>query len=175
MKKIYFDSSVYTKVFAKEEGSDTAKRIIKLAETTNDIQIIMSVWTINEVISAIDKKAYQTHEINEKESKQAIATVLQRSIEYPRTGKSNIYFARVEHDIIKESTVLIHSLHISADDALHVFTAFYHNCEYFICRDKELKRKIHKQISVTQHNAHNPKMVVLDITNEEDMKLLLKS
>jgi predicted nucleic acid-binding protein len=161
MKKIYFDSSAYTKAFANEEGSDIAKRIIKLAETTNDIQIIMSVWTINEALSAIDQKAYQTREITEKQSKQAIATVLQRSIEYPRTGKSNIYFAPVEHEIIKGSTVLIHSLHISADDALHVFTAFYHNCEYSICRDKDLKRKIHKQIPVTQHNAHNPKMVVL--------------
>jgi predicted nucleic acid-binding protein len=67
MKKIYFDSSAYTKAFANEEGSSTAKEIIKLAETTNDIQVIMSVWTINEVISAIDQKAYQTGEITKNQ------------------------------------------------------------------------------------------------------------
>ena len=39
----------------------------------------MSVWTINEAISAIDQKGYQTEKITHEEANQSIATILQRS------------------------------------------------------------------------------------------------
>lgn len=63
MIRIYLDSSAYTKVFVDEVGSQSATDIIKLAESTDSIQIITSAWTINETISAVDKKAYQKNEL----------------------------------------------------------------------------------------------------------------
>jgi predicted nucleic acid-binding protein len=171
MIKVYFDSSAYTKVFANEDGSDTAREIIQKAETTKDIQIVMSVWTINETISAIDRKAHQYHEITPKQANQTIATILQRSKELAKKSQSRIVFVPVDYDVIKESTVLIYSRHISADDALHVFTAFYHNCQYFICKDKAIRTKVDKQLSVMQVNNQNHKnMIVLDITNRKEVE-----
>jgi predicted nucleic acid-binding protein len=108
----------------------------------------MSFWTINESIAPIDQKAHQHREITYKQANQTIATVLQRSKEYPRKSQSRIPLVPVDSDIIKGSTVLIHSNHISADDALHIFTAFYHNCKYFICKDKAIHSKANKQMSV---------------------------
>jgi predicted nucleic acid-binding protein len=177
MIKVYFDSSVYTKIFADEDGSETAREIIGLTETTSGIQIVMSLWTINEAIAAIDQKAHQRHEITTKQANQTIATILQRSKEYTRRSQSRIVFVPVEYDVIKGSTVLIHSCHISADDALHIFTAFYYNCKYFICKDKAIQTKANKQMSVMQLDTQGKQenMLVLDITNRKEIEQQLLS
>ena len=50
------------------------------------LQIIMSVWTINETISAINRKPRHTsQEITREEANQIISTILRRTIEYLRT------------------------------------------------------------------------------------------
>lgn len=103
----------------------------------------MSVWTINETVSAIDRKAHQRHEISSKESNQIIAALLLRTKQYSKEN-SGIIFVPLAEEIIKASTVLIHSLHVSADDALHLFTAFAHSCQYFICHDKHMLKLMGK-------------------------------
>ena len=167
MIRIYFDSSAYVKVFdTSEEGSAEATKIIEHAEKNKNIQIIMSVWTINETISAIDKKAYQRRDISEKESHILIAKVIQKTNEYSKNESSNIVFASVDNDIVKGSSTFVYTSHISADDALHVFTAYDQGCQYLITSDG----RIRKQLPITIHGfSEKIKMYVLDITKEDDI------
>jgi predicted nucleic acid-binding protein len=52
-KTLYFDTSALLKEFVNEIGSDLVSKIT--STNTNDIQIISSVWSINEAISVIDR------------------------------------------------------------------------------------------------------------------------
>jgi len=47
-----------------------------------------------------------------------------------------------------------------------LFTAYYHDCQYFLCQDKGIKIKADKRIEVAQPNNQRSKtkMHVLDIT-----------
>jgi predicted nucleic acid-binding protein len=169
MKKIYFDSSAFAKVFTNEDGSDLAKDIIKVVERGHhNIELIMSIWTINETIAAIDKKAHKIHELSPTESNQIIAAILLRTKQYSKAN-SGIIFVPLEDEIIKASTVLIHSLHVSADDALHIFTAFAHSCQYFICHDKHML-KADGQIPLAHHESPILNMRIIDITERENIK-----
>jgi predicted nucleic acid-binding protein len=170
--KIYFDSSAYTKVFSKHEiGSNAARKIIEYVETNNNIQIIMSVWTINETIAAIDQKANQRHEVSKREAQISIATIIRKTLEYSKYN-SRIIFIPLDNTIVKESLPFIYDSHISADDALHIFTAFLHDCEYFICQDNGIKQKIDKKLSLRPEKI---KMRVLDITKKDDIDFLINN
>ena len=77
MKRIYFDSSAYTKVFTEETGSDNAKRLFELAYK-NRVKIVLSVWTINESIAAIDKKCHQKKMMSQELCRKIIAATFRQ-------------------------------------------------------------------------------------------------
>jgi predicted nucleic acid-binding protein len=163
MKKVFFDSSAYTKNFTDEEGSNKAKEIIRLAENTYKIKIFLSSWVINESIAAVDQKCYQRREIDSSECETTIATILKHVMKCT-SGKSNIAIIMIDSYIVDESIDLIRSLHISADDSLQVQAAYNQKCDYFICQDNGLKLKV--------DNKNN--LRVLDIANETEMNNFLR-
>jgi predicted nucleic acid-binding protein len=55
VRKIFFDSSVYVKAFTQESGIEIVSQLFQLAYDKR-IQILLSVWAINETISAVDRK-----------------------------------------------------------------------------------------------------------------------
>ena len=100
MVKIYFDSSVYVKYFdITEKGSSEVRKIIDYVENHNNIQIIMSVWAINETIAAIDQKAYKKTEITKEEAHILIANVIQKTNEYSKKVSNNILIAAVNNEL----------------------------------------------------------------------------
>lgn len=161
--RIYFDTSVYVKHFKEEDGSENVNRIIRIAEKNTQLKIFMSFWTINESITAIDKDYYKKKWISSVERDKIIATILDSSAKYVQ-NYTNFVFVRLTSSIVGDSISLIHSLHISADDALHVHTAKKHNCKYFILWDKHLKEQL--------ANKGIQGMTMLVITNSSDMKIL---
>lgn len=124
----------------------------------------MSYWTINESVTAIDKDYFQKKLVSSEQWNKIIATILDVSVNYLQRY-SNIAFVPVTSGIVKNSTSLIHSLHISADDALHIYTAKKRQCKYFICQDAPLKRKVGNTIQG---------MSILDVTNPSDMTRLFE-
>lgn len=171
MIRIYFDTSAYVKVFHKEKGSTEAKKIIGYAEKHNNIQIKMSVWTINETIAAIDQKAYQRTEISKKEAGISIGRIIRKTKEYSKEN-SMISFIPLDNTIVRESIAFIYDSHISADDALHIFTAYLHDCEYFICQDNGIKQKMKNKLAIRPEKI---KMQILDITKEDDINYLINN
>jgi predicted nucleic acid-binding protein len=136
IKPVYFDSTVFVKIFKLEQGSDFAKLIIELSRRTEDFyQISMSDWTINEAISAIDQSV-KTREMSKEQSDSAIGLLLNKLIEYTQPPY-HIEFIEVSKNLVESSRRLINEYKISADDALHFYTAYSNNCEFFITADKE--------------------------------------
>lgn len=54
-KRLYFDTSAVIKEFAPEVGSELIDKLTTKA-TEGDIQIVSSVWMINEALAVIDRK-----------------------------------------------------------------------------------------------------------------------
>jgi predicted nucleic acid-binding protein len=160
--RIYFDTSVYIKHFKDEEGSDAVNRIIQIAEKNKLLKIFMSFWTINESVTAIDKNFYQKKLVSSEERDKIIATILNSSIKYLQTYP-NIVFVPITSNIVRDSISLIRSLHISADDALHIYTAMKRRCKYFIFQDRLLKFRVTDNIQG---------MTMIDITNSNSLKRL---
>lgn len=77
--RIYFDTSVYVKQFKYEDGSDNVKTIIQIAQKNRLLRVLMSFWTINESVNAIDKNYYQKSLVSSEERDKIIATILDTS------------------------------------------------------------------------------------------------
>ena len=54
-KRLYFDTSAIIKEFSPEVGSELIDRLTTKA-SEGDIQIVSSVWMINEALAVIDRK-----------------------------------------------------------------------------------------------------------------------
>jgi predicted nucleic acid-binding protein len=164
VKKIFFDTSAYVKIFSQEPGTQEAKQLMDLAHEGR-IQILLSVWAINEAIAAIDKKCFQRKEISANERDIIIATILKQSIEWTDPSY-NVHFVPLDAAIVSGSVELIYKLHISANDALHLYTAFAMECEALICKDDPLKKN-------ADYKLEN--LRILDITTHAEMNPLFRS
>ncbi len=163
MRKIYFDTSVYVKLFTQEAGTDTANLLFGLAGDKR-VQILMSVWTINEAIAAIDRK-HRRKEITDYQRQKILATIIKHAIDYAEMS-SVVSFVPLDRFLVSRSKDLIIDYHISTDDALHIYTAFATDSECFICQDEKLIKNTQGKIS---------DMPVLDITENSEMTPLIKS
>lgn len=160
--KVYFDSSAYVKIFAQESGSQDARLLFELAHEGR-VQIFMSTWTINETIAAIDRK-HRRMEISENELKRILATIIKNTIEYSEDSKT-ITFIPIDREIVDRSQDIIMSRHVSADDALHLYTAYAKDCQYFIHHDEKLKKQIGKKID---------DLTLIDVTDHAEINALVK-
>jgi len=151
------------KIFSQEPGSQEVTHLMELAHEGR-IQILLSVWAINEAIAAIDRKYNQRHEITLEDRDTVIATILQQGLEWS-DPKYNVYFVPLEKTIINGSITLVTKLHISADDAIQVYTSFIKHCEAFICSDEHIKNNV-------DHKLED--MRILDITDSYETNRLFK-
>lgn len=84
MKKlVYFDTSALIKEFVNEVGTDLVNKVTTAAREAN-IQIVSSVWSLNEAIAVVDRLSRNKEEETEKpklsqtERQEIIATIVQR-------------------------------------------------------------------------------------------------
>jgi predicted nucleic acid-binding protein len=158
----YFDSSAYVKLYSQEVGSDCANQFFTLAKVGR-VAIMMSYWTINETYAAVDKKI-RKKEIQPEQRGKIIASINNSMIQYGDED-SNIGFVSVTNDVLNNSLDVIEKYRISADDALHLYTAYLSNSNYFICHD-------HKLVNAIENNEYG--IQVIDITNTAKIELILK-
>ena len=165
---LYFDTSALIKEFRNEIGSDL---ISKLTSTNrSDLHIISSVWTINEMFGVIDRLSRTINEQTKKpeltnsDIQQIISTLVER---IKTTNENSFYrFVYLDHPIIADSRTLIIDYHLSPNDAVHIFTGYVYDCNYFVVQDKNLI----KQFSLKKY--YNMKLI--DLANEDDRKFLEK-
>lgn len=157
-KRVYFDTSAVIKEFVSEIGSDLVDDISNNAKTGN-LQIITSVWSINEAVAVVDRLARKPENpLSKVEQQQIIATIVERI----RYSNENAIFriAPIDHAIVANSRLLIDELHISADDALHVYTGWIYDCGHFLIHDKKIVQRI-KAVPIEG-------MKVVDLGSEQD-------
>jgi predicted nucleic acid-binding protein len=154
-KRVYFDTSAVIKEFVLEKGSELIDKITNAARDQK-LQIVSSVWSINESIAVIDRLSRQKFEetgnpkLSTREKQEIISTFVERVL--GSDENSNFFFAPIAHEIVSKSRVLIDGYHISADDALHVYTAYIFDCTFFLIHDyktvNRIKKGLEKDIKV---------------------------
>jgi predicted nucleic acid-binding protein len=162
VKKIYFDSSVYVKAFSKEPGTDVVNQLLQLAYDGR-LEILLSVWAINETFAAIDRKI-RRKEIASEQEKMIFATFFQDFVTWSESSR-HVTFIPLDPIVVERSRDLIVELHVSADDAIHLYTAFVKRCEYLLCDDAKLKRS-------TENRFEG--MDVLDVNDGVEMSRLMR-
>lgn len=161
-KRLYFDTSAIVKEFVDEEGSELVDKITTAARE-GGVQIISSVWAINETLAVVDRLTRRPQNpLSTSEQQEIIATFSERI----RGTDENapFRFAPIDHAIVAYSRQVIDGYHISADDALHVYTAFIYDCNYFLIHDNKIVHRL-KQDPVEA-------MEIIDLGNEADIKHL---
>lgn len=138
--RLYYDTSALVKEFVSEVGSDLIDRI-GTADASKQLQVITSVWSINEAIAVIDRLSRRPQNPLTKVERQEIMATLAQRIKNS-SERAAFKFAPMEHRIIANSRILIDRLHISPDDAVHLYTAFIFDCQYFLVHDDKLVNKL---------------------------------
>jgi predicted nucleic acid-binding protein len=164
-KLVYFDTSALIKEFVDEVGSDLIDKVTTAAREPS-IQIVSSVWSLNEAIAVVDrlsrnKDNTEEHKLSKTEQQEIIATIAER-VRNSRQD-ANFFFQPIDHRIVANSRILIDGYHISPDDALHLYTAWIRDCDYFLVQDEKLTKRAPKEID---------NMRVIDLADERDRKYL---
>lgn len=163
MRRVYFDTSAYVKIFNQEAGSDIATLLFELAHEKR-VQILMSIWVVNEAFTAVDR-LHRRQEIRDDQRAQILASMIRHTLDFT-TPSSGVLLIPTSRELVNKSKDIIIECHVSADDALHLYTAFAMDCECFVYRDDKLKRATGGEVSG---------MKLLDITDNKDMNPLMKT
>ncbi len=99
MNKVYFDTSALFKEFENTIGSDLVDKIIVNAKE-GKVQIISSIWSINEAVAVIDRK-YRKGELQDTEAQIIFATLSDRIS--TSTEKASFSFKRITHSVVTNS------------------------------------------------------------------------
>lgn len=163
---VYFDTSALIKEFSpREVGFDLIDKITTSArQDSSKLQIVSSIWTINEAVAVLDRKL-RKQEITQVEMQTVIATLTQRIKD--SSENASFRFAPMDHSMIAKSRSLIAAYHISADDALHLYTGWLYDCDYLLFHDRKIMR-IKPLISTASGGSVN----LIDLGDETDRRLL---
>lgn len=126
--RIYLDKSAFVKRYCEEEGSGIINEIFK-----SDNEIVTSYWTLAEAIAAIDKKVAK-RQISEEERDFVLSVLLSDVLD------RNITFVKISNEFIETIIEKILAHHISADDALQIFSCIVSLSPIFLASDKGLIR-----------------------------------
>ena len=150
MKRIYFDTSAYVKHFSPETSSESVDKLLELCEEGR-VLIVMSYWAINEAIAALDRK-FRRRETTLQERDQAIATILAETSRLAAEGK--LVIIPVTQENVSNSLRYVVERHLSAGDALHLFSAILGLCSIFVATDQFLL-KAAKEEGLEAYNMEN--------------------
>ncbi|MGH9877007.1 MAG: type II toxin-antitoxin system VapC family toxin [Nitrososphaera sp.] len=162
MKKlVYFDTSAVIKEFVPEVGSDLVDDVSNAARA-GKLKVIMSIWSVNEAVAVIDRLTRRPAEpLSPSERQQIIATFVERIKD--SNEKASFRITPIEHILVTQSRLLIDQLHISPDDALHLYTAWIYDCDYFFIHDNKIVNRL-KAASIQG-------MKIIDLADERDRAL----
>ena len=171
--RIYLDTSVYITEFSEEPPlSDLAKKIFEKCEQ-NKITIVTSYWTLSEGIVAIDKALRRMDVIkNQPERNATIAILLAKTFDMFKQKK--IVLLVPTEDFITGSWKYIRERHLSADDALHAFSAEVGKCDMLVVADDGFANRLREKNDDEDNplETHQLTFEVYNLRDVTDYKLL---
>lgn len=159
---IYLDTSAIIKEYVDEISSDLINRITD-PSNLNKFKLFSSIWSINEMIGVIDRLSRRKDEkgrpvLSNMEIQRIFATFADR---IKKSGKDGFFsFVPINHAIVSNSRLLILDYHLSPNDALHLYTAHFHNCDFFLIHDKHFIK------GIPEKKYKNT--VIIDLANKKD-------
>ena len=169
---LYFDTSALLTAFHHERYNfDLLSKIITTSTNRNNLKIISSIWTINEIIAVMDRLSQKINEkagmfeLSNNDIKKIISTIVERIRTIIHNNNAMFKFVYLDHDIITDSRILTKNFHLSLNDAIHMLTGYVYDCNYFVVYNKSF---IINQFPFKKYD----KMKLIDLTNENDRKLL---
>jgi predicted nucleic acid-binding protein len=117
--KVFLDANVILDLYLNREGYSSAKQMISLAE-----QKRCKLYVTNSVIHIVN---YQlAKKVGKKQAEEYLLELLANVevIDMPHENTVNALYSRME----------------DSEDALQYYTGLHHKMDYFITRDKELKK-----------------------------------
>lgn len=161
-KRLYFDTSALLKEFTQEIGSDLVDTIIAEARQGR-FEIITSEWSINETVAVMDKKV-RREELSQVEGQTIIATLVERIKD--SSASSYFQYAPLGKAIIANARMATSEFHISATDAIHWYTGFIYDCDYFVVHDSKFVNRL------KEHQSDYPNPMTIDLESDKDRKYL---
>lgn len=146
--RIYLDTSAFVKRYCEEEGSDVVNDVF---ESGNEI--LSSYWTLAEAIAAIDRKVAK-RQISEEERDFAISVLFSDVF-------NRVTFVKISNEFIEAIIESILAHHISADDALQLFSCIICFSPILLASDRTLIRA-----------AKAEGLKAFDVENSEDNERL---
>lgn len=164
---LYFDTSALINAFLYENGPDLISKVT--STNRNEVHIISSIWTINELIAVMDNISQKINEktgmfeLSNSDIKKIISTIVER-IRTISNENTIFKFVYLDYKIITNSRILTKDFHLSPTDAIHMFTGYVYSCNYFV---------VHNKYFINQFPFKKyARMKLIDLTNENDRKLL---
>jgi hypothetical protein len=164
---LYFDTSALVTGLVNESSSNLISKISSI--DISNVQIISSIWTMNEIIAFMDRLSQKINEktgffeLSNIDIQKVISTIVAR-IKTISKSSTVFNFVYLDHNIITDSRKLTRDFHLSPNDAIHMCTGYAFNCNYFIVHNKSFVNQFPFKKYAT--------MKLVDLTNEKDRKLL---
>ena len=169
---LYFDTSALVTELFNKSSSDLISKISSI--DISNVQIISSIWTMNEIIAITDRLSQKINkktgffELSNIDIQKVISTIVARIKTISKSSSSKVFnFVYLDHKIIKiitDSRKLTSDFHLSPNDAIHLCTGYIFDCNYFIVYNKSFVNRFPFKKYAT--------MKVVDLTNENDRKML---
>jgi predicted nucleic acid-binding protein len=162
VKRVYFDTSAFVKIFIEEEASEEVERLVTLVRDKKIIMVI-SDWVINESIAVVDanNKKGKITTIETQQILSEMTDMIEGKIRY-----ENLELFPIPERVLIGSRILIQDYHVAASDALHIFIAGAAGCEFFISADEKLIR----QLTTGTYKL----VTAYNVRNKHDMETIFK-
>ncbi len=134
MELVYIDTSAFVKNFSREKGSERLEQVFNLS-SLGKVNLFTSRWTVNESVAALDKK-FGKDEISLEERDKSIATLIAITHELSVNGLLTLVPVRQED--VGASLRQVMERHLSAEDALQLYSALLSDGTIFIAADEFL-------------------------------------
>jgi len=171
--RIHLDTSAYVKGFNEEARSDVIEDIFDKCEQKR-LEIVTSWWTISESIAALDQAFRKKGIILKPQRNAAISSLLGKTSDLSK--QESLILVEMNEKIIVASWEIIRRMHLSADDALHLFTAKVGKCDLMVVADNYFWERFKTEPDIEEHEDIGEEIRfpfdVYNILIDEDYQLL---
>lgn len=171
--RIYLDTSAYVKGFNEEYRSDIIENIFDRCER-GKLVIITSWWTISEAIAALDQAFRKKGVITKHQRNASISSLLGKTADLSKAGLLTLVEANEK--VLVASWEIIRRRHLSADDAIHLFTAKVAKCDLMVVADNYFWSRFKAEPDIEEEEDLGEEMLLpFDLYNilvDEDYRLL---
>ena len=165
---LYFDTSAMVTGLVNKSSSGLKSKISSI--DISNVQIISSIWTMNEIIAIMDRLSQKINkktgffELSNIDIQKVIFTIVARIKTISKSSSTAFNFVYLDHKIITDSRKLTREFHLSPNDAIHLCSGDAFNCNYFIVYNKSFVNQFPFKKYAT--------MKLVDLINKNDRKIL---